>query len=68
MSHQQWIKVLQLCKGKIPDGEVISASGLPEFLEQQLCIVLPQNAVSGRHKLYHILWQMMLLFVEAIPD
>jgi hypothetical protein len=67
MYHQQWIKVLQLCNGRIPDGEVISASGLPEFLEHQLCIILPQNAVSGRHKLDHMLLQMML-FVEAISD
>jgi len=38
------------CNGRISDGGVFSASGLPEFLEHQLCTVLPQNPLNGRHK------------------
>jgi hypothetical protein len=37
------------CDGRISDGGVFSASGLPEFLEPQLCTVLPQNPLTGRH-------------------
>jgi hypothetical protein len=38
------------CNGRISDGGVFSASGVPEFLEHQLCTVLPQNPLNGRHK------------------
>jgi hypothetical protein len=38
------------CNGRISDGGVFSASGLPEFLEHQLCTILPQNPLNGRHK------------------
>jgi hypothetical protein len=43
------------CNGRISNGGVFSASGLPEFLEHQLCTVLPQNPLSRRHNpLLHI--------------
>jgi hypothetical protein len=38
------------CNGRISDGGVFPASGLPESLEHQLCTVLPQNPLNGRHK------------------
>jgi hypothetical protein len=31
--------------------EFFSASGQPEFLEHQLCSLLPQNSLSRRHKI-----------------
>jgi hypothetical protein len=31
------------CNGRIFDGGIFTASRLPEFLEHQLCTVLPQN-------------------------